>query len=360
MQHTMSQPLIGTLLFIILATYNAHGMDSKPGRKRPERPLPIVTTRALTPVAETHELVDDDEITSPRVASGAATPGAGWAGWRALRVTWIALANRGVRHVIDTTPLEDRYLTRLGQYVDTDLLCGVFDGHLGHRAAEIAAEKIPASLPPQLVGEPLTPFHVESALGRSFLTAEDAIHEYDGGTTATVAYIWPSMKRQKLVVSVANTGDSRTLVCDLAGNILLETRDHKATDPEEETRITDAGGLVFGRRLSGCIELSRSLGDLEQKQERSGYATGLIALPETYSHTMEHTCFILQATDGLWDHASSRHAAITVAAALAPIKEREAQLEEAARQLYHHACSGAAAPRDDTTILLTLLEPATD
>jgi len=364
MQHAMLRLVVGLLLCVTTTTRNIYGMNPPQPPRISKRPPPIAATRRMTPVVATGDSSDADShfasprITSPRIVYGSATPGADLASWRVLRATWIALTNRGTRHVIDGTPLEDRYRIRHGLYVDTDLLCGVFDGHLGHRAAEIAAEKIPLVLHPHLIGKPLTPSHVENALCHSFLATEDAIQENDGGTTATVAYVWPNIKRKKLVISVANTGDSRTLICDMAGNILLETRDHKAIDPDERTRVTEAGGIVLGHRISGSLSLSRSLGDLEQKHEHCGRATGLIPLPETYSYTMGTPCFILQASDGLWDHETSDHAAATVAAALASGENRQALLEQATRELYHHACQDdAIAPRDDTTILLTLLEP---
>ncbi len=47
-----------------------------------------------------------------------------------------------------------------------------------------------------------------------------------------------------------------------SGEILLETKDHKPTDEDEEKRIEKAGSMVFGKRLDGVMAVSRNIGGM--------------------------------------------------------------------------------------------------
>lgn len=65
----------------------------------------------------------------------------------------------------------------------------------------------------------------------------------------------------------ANAGDSR---CVLSKNgVAIEmSNDHKPDLPSEKFRIEKAGGFVEDNRVKGVLNLSRSLGDLEYKQDK--------------------------------------------------------------------------------------------
>lgn len=44
------------------------------------------------------------------------------------------------------------------------------------------------------------------------------------------------------------------------------SRDHKATDPEEVSRIEAAGGFVMRKRVMGVLAVARSFGDFALKE----------------------------------------------------------------------------------------------
>ncbi|XP_013681076.2 probable protein phosphatase 2C 75 isoform X1 [Brassica napus] len=103
-------------------------------------------------------------------------------------------------------------------------------------------------------------------------------------------------------VVVANTGDSRAVLCRNGMAIPL-SNDHKPDRPDERARIEAAGGRVLvvdGARVEGILATSRAIGDT--------YLKPMVAWePEVTSMRREpgDECLIL-ASDGLWDVLSSQ------------------------------------------------------
>lgn len=79
------------------------------------------------------------------------------------------------------------------------------------------------------------------------------------GTTAVVAVI----SGDKLIC--ANAGDSRC-VLGRGGSAVDMSIDHKPDMEEERARIYNAGAVIVEGRVNGNINLSRSIGDLEYKE----------------------------------------------------------------------------------------------
>jgi serine/threonine protein phosphatase PrpC len=69
------------------------------------------------------------------------------------------------------------------------------------------------------------------------------------------------------ILTVANAGDTRAVLCRGGGKTFAMSFDHKPQSDIEMNRITKAGGFVnhFGR-VNGNLNLSRSIGDLKYKQ----------------------------------------------------------------------------------------------
>jgi protein phosphatase 1G len=66
----------------------------------------------------------------------------------------------------------------------------------------------------------------------------------------------------------ANAGDSRCVLSE-SGKAIDLSIDHKPDLPTEKARIEKANGFVEDNRVKGVLNLSRSLGDLEYKQDPS-------------------------------------------------------------------------------------------
>jgi serine/threonine protein phosphatase PrpC len=86
-------------------------------------------------------------------------------------------------------------------------------------------------------------------------------HPIHAGCTAICAVIVGK------ILTVANAGDSRAVLCRGGGIVEPLSFDHKPTQDREMNRILAAGGFVnqFGR-VNGNLNLSRSIGDLKYKQ----------------------------------------------------------------------------------------------
>jgi len=112
------------------------------------------------------------------------------------------------------------------------------------------------------------------------------------GCTATVALVHRQGTARTLYV--ANVGDSRAVALGRAGLQRL-SRDHKASDPAEQARIADEGGLVSRGRVGGVLCVSRSLGDHHLKD------CGVSCVPDVTSTCCEEVRVVVMASDGLWD-----------------------------------------------------------
>ena len=116
------------------------------------------------------------------------------------------------------------------------------------------------------------------------------------GCTATVCLI------DDKKAYFANAGDSR-IVVSKNGVAYAMTVDHKPELDEERTRIYKADGWVTDGRVKGNLNLSRSLGDLEYKQNKkiSQQDQMITAYPEITSTNLNDVDFIFLGCDGVYD-----------------------------------------------------------
>lgn len=131
----------------------------------------------------------------------------------------------------------------------------IFDGHGGREAADLAAEKLPL-----LFGQNYN--HSKNpalAFKESFRQVDEQIKtNTSAGTTAVCAFY----DGERL--HVANAGDARAvLVKD--GKAIQLTRDHRASDPQEQERIRQQGGVIIRGYVwqpgIGGLQVARTLGD---------------------------------------------------------------------------------------------------
>ncbi|KAL7618802.1 probable protein phosphatase 2C 60 [Lactuca sativa] len=128
---------------------------------------------------------------------------------------------------------------------------------------------------------------------------------YEGpqcGSTACVAII----RNNQLVV--ANSGDSRCVI-SRKGQAYNLSKDHKPDLDAEKERISKAGGFIHCGRVNGTLNLTRAIGDMELKKDKSLPAEKqiLTANPDiNIVELCEDDDFLVIACDGIWDCMSSQ------------------------------------------------------
>ncbi|CAA2974399.1 probable protein phosphatase 2C 60 isoform X2 [Olea europaea var. sylvestris] len=136
---------------------------------------------------------------------------------------------------------------------------------------------------------------------------EGALSDYNGpsaGCTACVALVRDNQ------LLVANAGDSRCVLSQ-RGQAHDLSKDHKPDLEAEKERILNAGGYVQYGRVNGSLNLSRAIGDMELKQNRSLPAEKQIVTANPDITTVELSDdddFLIIACDGIWDCMSSQEA----------------------------------------------------
>jgi protein phosphatase 1L len=250
---------------------------------------------------------------------------------------------------------------------------GVFDGHNGAGAAQLACSLLPAHFRMQLARHAAPPDEASASasLSAAFLQADaDIIAASDAaarrdGTTALVCLRF----RDRLLV--AHVGDSRGVACLGSGAAKRLTHDHTAGCPTEAARVRAAGGSVLfagcwrvvssaitpfsqasaaaasaaGRGGGGCIRaalaVTRALGDAAFKRP----VVHVTADPDVCVLPLsEDLRFVLLASDGVWDVLSDQ---VAVDIALAAVRGREEGAEERARRMAE-AVAHAALQRGST------------
>ncbi|KAL3511991.1 hypothetical protein ACH5RR_024708 [Cinchona calisaya] len=129
--------------------------------------------------------------------------------------------------------------------------------------------------------------------------------DYIGPTSGTTACVAIIRDNQLLV---ANAGDSRC-VMSRGGQAYALSKDHKPDHEVEKERIVRAGGYVQCGRVNGSLNLSRAIGDMELKQNKSLPAERQIVTAEPDITTVElhdDDEFLVLACDGIWDCMSNQ------------------------------------------------------
>jgi len=181
----------------------------------------------------------------------------------------------------------------------------VYDGHGGRTTAE----RIKAVLHETIAKELKSGKSKPDAFKAAFSKVDDDIKitGEKSGSTAAVAIITIEDGKKKLYT--ANCGDAR-IVLKRGKQPLRMTIDHKATDPDEQKRIKDMGGLILGDKVGASLAVTRAFGDSELKEwvKADPYIKHVDLNPED-SH-------LIVACDGLWDVISDQESVDQIVPAL--------------------------------------------
>ena len=136
---------------------------------------------------------------------------------------------------------------------------------------------------------------IDKLISEGNRTKEAHEHEF-AGCTANVCYI------TETEIIVANAGDSRCVAC-VNGKAVPLSFDHHPQDKNEMKRIKKAGGFVSGGRVNQSLNLSRSIGDIEYKNNRQLNAAEqmISSTPDILRIKREGVDFIIMGCDGIWE-----------------------------------------------------------
>lgn len=146
---------------------------------------------------------------------------------------------------------------------------GVYDGHGGTDVSHFAAENLHV----QLAKSEHFRKDWKAALQDAINTTDQKIAESKLSAGSTIVMV----AMDNTTLHIGNLGDTEALLVrkkpaepEQPAEKLLLTKKHNPGTPEEKERIVAMGGQVFAGRLFGALAVSRSLGDLEFKEEDSG------------------------------------------------------------------------------------------
>jgi len=257
---------------------------------------------------------------------------------------------------------------------------GVFDGHNGNLASKYAASDLYTKLTSRFVkfNEPIREIgNWKVKLETEVIDAFNELHTDflrvaartpggvmgKSGTTVTVLYV------TKEFVLIANVGDSRAILSKGASydpeatsaTAIPLTVDHTPADNFERERVEKAGGFIKSEggtsRVGGLLAITRSIGDAH-------IAEFLVRTPHVTVFTRQELrnqckpegrivgddsaddipCFVVLASDGLWDVVSNEDAVNLVVHVLRQHDsengiswEKGGAFQEAAQRLTHEA-----------------------
>ena len=135
------------------------------------------------------------------------------------------------------------------------------------------------------------------------------------GTTATVLYV------NEYAILIANVGDSRAVLSYMDNGVFSAipmTVDHIASSSDERFLVEKRGGVITSNggidRVNGTLAITRSIGDASLSPLLSRVPHVSLAsrkeLRETCGYLSQSTvpCFIVLASDGLWDVLTNQEA----------------------------------------------------
>ena len=229
----------------------------------------------------------------------------------------------------------------------SDWLCaGVYDGHVGDKAAAFCAAEMHRAVAKALseAGNE----RAEEALAAAFAATDEALaaaHPDDSSGTTACVLLRRRLPDGSCHIIFASAGDSRAVLHDAA----TMTREFKPDDEDEAMRIEAAGGSIFDME-DGCggrvvapdnvsmLQTSRSIGDRAFKATEPPLVP---ATPETRSSIIgavdatqsPEGGFAILASDGVWDVLSNNKACAIVRDVLTRTGRQSTALSAAAAAL---------------------------
>ena len=170
-------------------------------------------------------------------------------------------------------------------------LFAIYDGHNGKLVSEHLYKNFDKIL---LSNLEKTNYQIRKSLIDSFQQINSNFEKNpeakNTGSTATVILI------DNNNLYCANVGDSQCYYISKEKIIKL-TKVHNCNDLKEVERIKKKNGIIFQNRIFGCINLTRTIGDIEFKEY------GVTCIPDISKEILSenNSKYIILGSDGVWD-----------------------------------------------------------
>jgi serine/threonine protein phosphatase PrpC len=191
----------------------------------------------------------------------------------------------------------------------------VFDGHAGAAVAELCKEGLLSTL--KSLGHSINDDELIKTAFYNFDYSLSGCMHNNSGSTATLVLLL-----ENNTLKLVNLGDSRSIVVNNDGAVLMGTVDHKPTATEECSRIVRCGGCVAEGRVDGGLAVSRAFGDYGYKKiiDRPTRVAGIADkneykvsnIPDIIDLDLKahpDARFVVLGCDGLWDVMSNKEVA---------------------------------------------------
>jgi len=230
---------------------------------------------------------------------------------------------------------------------------GVYDGHGGDEASKFLKENLSSHIAKILANH--------EDLSVAFTSLDQKLLEnskekkFVSGSCAVVVLAQPGSNGQFKIVC-ANLGDSRALLLKEEKAQAL-SKDHKPSLPQEQERITEAGGFVTkGKvpRVCAVLAVSRAFGDKELKATDVGRNI-ISSEPDIRDATAQPGDILLLASDGLFEPKNWDNEEFIIKQVNSYL-ENTNSLKEAAQELVKKCYK--AGSTDNITVILVKLKDA--
>ena len=170
-------------------------------------------------------------------------------------------------------------------------LFAIFDGHGGKLVSEYLYNNYEKTLISILEKNN---YNIEKSIKESFKEIDNNLEKIPNtktiGSTATIILI------DNNILYCANVGDSESYYIS-KDKIIKLTNLHNCKNKNEVERVINSKGLIFGNRVFGMLNLTRSIGDFDFK------IYGVINEPFIYKVNLieNYSKYVILGSDGVWD-----------------------------------------------------------
>ena len=170
-------------------------------------------------------------------------------------------------------------------------LFAIFDGHGGKLVSDYLYNNYEKTLISILEKNN---YNIEKSIKESFKEIDNNLEKKPNtktiGSTATIILI------DNNILYCANVGDSESYYIS-KDKIIKLTNLHNCNNKNEVERVKNSKGLIFGNRVFGMLNLTRSIGDFDFK------IYGVINEPFIYKVNLieNYSKYVILGSDGVWD-----------------------------------------------------------